>query len=489
MKKALTIILALCMICVLCLTACKSEKTDLLDKGENSGVSDKNEDKQPEEPKDAVSLYKLIDDKMVSLDSYETEQKMRFLYYIYGTKIESEAEAKLISLLNDEESPYYYQYYMGEFKTDDEALNQKTLSFTGYKDGKMYLMNDNGNPTQKLCAVTDKAVFEEYIDESGIRDLDLVDCKDSTFEKKEDGSWLLGFSGYTKKSINKLMDELGLDELEEFLDILDMKVTMEADSQYRAVSVKIEFVFDVEEGSTEIPEMIIVQNYSKYGEVDRNSVEFDTEGYTEVADLMILDELSEKIEELYELENGKFTLNINQLFKSNGITVSEHNEKDMVFYGKEDGGYFFSLDGEINQVKMSVKYKNGLMVTTAGEESQSQTVTDSQAKDVVNALIDSVKFNPELVSNIEKISDDEYKFEIRYADKSFYEEMFAQMGVTDRGAKQTISISLENGKITKIVGELEVLGEVVEGSVSAQIEMKLVSENVFEYQAGGEISA
>jgi Txe/YoeB family toxin of Txe-Axe toxin-antitoxin module len=489
MRKKLVLLLILCFALLLCFASCKSQKNDLPDDKDDTTVSDQNDKQEPKEPTDAASLYEMIDKKMVSLESYEIEQKMRFIYYVYGTKIESEAEVKVISLLKDEKSPFYYQYLVSELKTDDNTLNQTTSSFTGYKDGKMYLMNDNGEPTQKLCATVSKADFEDYIDSDTIKDLELLDCKDSTFAKNENGTWTLNFSGYTKKSINNLMDELGVDEFEGFLDILDMKVTIEADEQYRATSLRMEFVFDAEEGSNEVPELIMVQNYSKYGEVDKNSVSFDTAGYTEVSDLMILNELEEKLDEIYDLENGKFTLDINQTLKANGTTVSEHKESDTIFYGKENGGYFFSLDGEINQVKVSIRYKNGTQVTTVGEQSQNATITDSQAKDMIVSLIDSVKYDPDIISNIEKVSNDEYKFEIKYADKSLYEGVFTQLSVTDKGAKQTVRFILKDGKITKIVGELVAIGEVIDGNTPIQVELRLVSETAIDYQLDGGTAA
>ena len=60
-----------------------------------------------------------------------------------------------------------------------------------------------------------------------------------------------------------------------------------------------------------------------------------------------------RIFSFFDLKNEKLRLN------SVGIWL--------IFYGKENGGYFFSLDGEINQVKVSIRYKNGTQVTTVGE--------------------------------------------------------------------------------------------------------------------------
>jgi hypothetical protein len=291
----------------------------------------------------------------------------------------------------------------------------------------------------------------------------------------------LNLSGYTKKSVDYLLDELDFEDFGQDINVLDVKFCFNADAQYRATSVRYEFVFEVEDGSANVPEMIIIENYSKFDEVDRSSITVDTEGYKEVTDVMILKKYQDKLEELYNLENGKFTLDINQTVKVNGTVVSEQKEKDVVSYGKENGSYFYNVDIDADNYKMSLLYKNGVQTATIDGQTQSAALTDSQARVTINDLINNMNYDADSVSNIEKVSDNAYKLEIAYADEAIYAAVFEQMDVEDGYAKLVITFVLDNEKITKITSELDARGTFTYDGVSSEINLLLVAEHVFEY--------
>lgn len=487
MKKYLVLLLVLLFAITVCLTACDFAKKDSPDNETGEVTTEKEEEIKPKEPTDAASLYKKIDKKMTSMKSYQVEQKAKMVYYVYGVRVEGEVEGKAINAMDQKKDPFYYQYTSSTVKMED--FEQTESSFLGYLDGRMYLMNDNGNLNQKLFGNVEKKDFEDYNEETGLSDLEMDDCKDADFSKTKDGNWTLEFSGYTKKSIDYIVEELGFDGYQEIIDIEDLKISFEADSKYRVKSLKIEFLFDVDEGDTEVPEMIIVQDYSKYDEIDRNSVEFDTEGYKEVEDILILREFKNKLDELVGLESGKFTVDIGQTVKIDGKTASEHKEKDTIYYGKENGSFYYNLEGDLNGSKVTSTYKNGVQATSVDEESQSIPSTEAQAKEVVFNLIDCARYDPDLVSNIEKVSDGEYRFIIDYANTALYEAAFEQAGITDSYAKQVITVVLDGEKIMKIVDQLDAMGTYDTNGTKMPVEMTLVSEVVFEYVAEGQTNA
>lgn len=482
MKKYLFLLLVLCLV-VFSFASCKSEKTDLPDETKETTAGTNSDDKpeEPKEPTDAAMLFEMIDKRMESLKSYETEHINTVTYYVYGTKVSAETKGKLVDMLDIKESPFYYEYVSTVVKMEQMSYEQKMTSFVGYMDGKVYLMNDDGNPKQKICADMSAEDFLVYIADSRIEDFDFMDCKNSEFTKNEDGTWTLNLSGYTKKSLDYLLEELDFEDFGEGLKVLDVKFCFNADAQYRATSLRYEFVFDVEEGSTDVPEIIIIENYSKFDEVDRSSITVDTEGYKGVTDVKVIKSFGDKLEELYDLENGKFTLNINQTAKVNGTVVSEQKEKDVVLYGKENGSYFYNIEADADNEKITWLYKNGVQTITVDGETQTATSTDSQAKKTVNDLINNIIYDVDNVSNIEKVSDNEYKLEIAYADEDLYAAVFEQLGVEDGYAKQVITFVMENEKITKITSEMDARGTLTYDGVTSDINLLLVTEHVFEY--------
>ena len=84
-------------------------------------------------------------------------------------------------------------------------------------------------------------------------------------------------------------------------------------------------------------------------------------------------------------------------------------------------------------------------------------ITEKEAKAFINGLINTASYESIRVSNITKIEDGVYKIDHR-PDKNIYKPVFSALNATmpqDSQVKQTITITVRDGKIESIQSELQ----------------------------------
>lgn len=480
MKKFLTIIsIVLCFVLMFALVSCKNEPDDkaneTVKETENETVEETKVEEKPVEPTTATELWKLVDNAMNNVESYEADLSFDSVIFINGYKMVSKGTGFEIRIgdENDIDSDYYrYLFLKTDASCEELSINETTNNIEAYNQGMTFISTVKGESAQSFCS---KMTVEEYLEfnNSVLSDeLDLSECMKSEFSKNEDGSWIISFSGYTKKSIGLFLKEIGFDEIQSSADIIDMKLSMTADSQYRVGEMVFELVFDVEETDTSVPVFKEVMKYSKYGEAKKTLEGIDPSEYTEVDDITVLGKVGDAIDEYANSAEGKFKLDLNQTFKV-GAESNSYNEVGTVSFGKVNGAFTFTVESMANGTTVEkIEYKNGVQTVTEGADSESYSLSEAEAKIIVHQLINTAAYDESYVTNIEKLGEDVYKFTVDEPDISAYEESLSPMGITCKSGKQSIVVTFADDKLSKIESDLTVFGEMTVGSKTEAMELK-----------------
>ncbi len=437
-------------------------------------------EEKPFVPTTASELWEKADSVMDALQSYGIKQEMKMVLYASGNKIVTDSTFEGVSS-NGEEN--YYRYFSGKSHMVCEALSldDTTEMKEAYYDGKMYRMNKGLDNDQKLCSTVSIEDYKEYEEDSLLENVDFDDCMRKDFSEQEDGTWKLTFSGYTKKAIGLVMKELDLDDEMLGADVLDMDVDLLADAEFRVKKLNIKFLFDLEEDSTTAPEFTIKANYDRYNEAKFDFDAFLPEEYTQVDDLLILDEFEKGIEEHQNSKKGSFTLTSKTETKFMGQTVTEE-EEDRISYGEENGIYYYDLTAETTDGKVEMSYHGGGLKVTVDGESEIGPQTEDEAKATVDELIDYATFAKESVTGIEKTAEDTYLIKIDKLNEEVWGAAFEAQGMEYVSGSQEISVTFKDGKISQYSTNSIIQGNVREGvqveSISVATQTTLVFESV-----------
>lgn len=457
------------------LAACGKEKTP----------ANTEPEEKPFVPTTASELWEKADSVMEALESYGIKQEMKMVFYASGNKIETDAVAEGV-YSNGEENYYRYMTAKNHMVCQALSMDETIESKEAYYDGKMYRLNKSTDVDQKLCSPISAEDYKEYEEDSLLEDVDFDDCMRKDFSGQEDGTWKLAFSGYTKKTIGLVMKEFDLDDELLGADVLDMDVALLADADFRVKELEIKFLFDLEEDSTTAPEFTIKSSYDRYNEAKFDFEAFLPEEYTQVDDLLILDEFEEGIEEHQNSKKGKFTLTSKSDTKFMGQTFTEE-EEDRVSYGEENGSYYYDLTAETDEGKVEMSYRGGALKVTVNGESESGSQTEDEAKATVDELIDSATFTKEYVTGVEKSAEDTYLIKIDKLSEDIWGVVFESQGMEYVSGSQEISVTFKDGKISQYSTNIIVQGNVREGmqveNISVATQTTLVFESVAEQGA------
>ena len=440
---------------------------------------------KPFVPTSAEELWEKADSVMDALESYGIKQEMKMVFYTSGNKIETDAVAEGV-YSNGEENYYRYMTAKNHMVCQALSMDETIESKEAYYDGKMYRLNKSTDVDQKLCSPISAEDYKEYEEDSLLEDVDFDDCMRKDFSVQEDGTWKLAFSGYTKKTIALVMDEFDLDDEMLGADVLDMDVAMLTDGEFRVKELEIKFLFDLKEDSTTAPEFTIKASYDRYNEAKFDLEAFLPEEYTEVANLLILDEFEKGIEEYHNSKKGKFVLTTKTETKFMGQTVTEE-EEDRVSYGEENGSFYYDLTAESAEGKVEMNYRGGVLKLTVGGESESGPQTEAEAKETVDGLIDSAEFAKEYVTAVEKSGEDTYLIKIAKLNEAEWSAAFQSQGMEYVSGSQEISVTFKDGKLTQYSSNYIIQGNVREG---VQVEnITVATQTTLVFEAVGEQGA
>ncbi len=404
-------------------------------------------------PKTAIELWEKIDETMTNTDRWEETDTMAVDLNMNGYRIQMSMEGFIINY-DTEDEVYYYRYGKTEMKCAELSLEETAEAVEAYYNGKAYISNISEDITQKLCSEMTAEKFFETSDT--LDDIDMTDCTTAEFSAKDDGSYELNFSGYTKKTVASFLKELDLSDIEQYNEIVDMEISVTADEKFRALKMGFSLVFESDD-ALQTPVFNVTTEYSKFGEAEPNYEEIKTEEYTEVDDISVLEDAEDSLFEIPNATSGKFTVQIDQKFSVDGQKETS-SEKDTVSYGVQNGAFYLDLTSKQGGVTTRIAYKNGTMTITQGDQSDSGPVSDEVAKSYVTQLLNMSRFDSKLVTDIEKTGEGVYKFDMGDGNRAVYEDALQDIEAEIDSISQQTVITFEDDKIVKIEDLVEIEG-------------------------------
>lgn len=453
-KKICTmLILLLSMLLAFSLTGCFDNGEPAQPNVPASSSSQQEEPPKPYMPENAQELWNKVDAVMDSVTSVEVNGEFKAVYYYTGYEFKMDSTYFEIST-----GDVHYTENESTVICDELSVNQTARAISAYYDGKMYVSNNDGYSNQMLCAPITKEAYLETRKEGLTDEVDMSECTKAEFSKNEDDTWSLEFSGYTKKTVDKVLDSIGLGSDMLGAAIEDMKVTVLADARFYVQTMSLELVFAEEEGSP-LPEFLQTMEYSNYDSATFDPSGLAAENYKEVVDVYILDEITDGFKERQNAASGSFVLDLKTTTRYYSQTHTA-KETDTVIYGKKNGAYYYSIDAVAEGTKVTLAYQNGTSTVTSGGESYSEYVSEKDAKAMVDSLIDSARYSNIAVTDIEKKSDGVYVLTCDKIDTSTYEATLQSLGVKLSSGKQTITVTFKDGKLMKVESTVYLKGKI-----------------------------
>ena len=428
----------------------------------------------------ADELYEKIDAKMNDYDSYEAAIEMVMNVTVNGVYVKSTGKGTAIECGVNSENYEFYTELSVTISSPALPSTQKVTTIEAYHGGNYFMSNRGQGAEQKFYSpmTLEEAEKMRDDDDTALMDyLSLENCVNKEVKANEDGSYELICSGYTANSVHEIMEKTGMDTSMITSDVVDVVVTIKADNEFNATEIGIEFVFEQKPGEKETPVFTFKGTYSKYNEAEINTSSINPEKYVKVDDLGMLAETKELLDAKLAKEEGSFTLDISQTLKIMGET-QQNAETDNVTFGKNDKGYFYDIDADMNGTKYDISYSQGVQTVTANGQTQQGAQTEAEARAFVESLMNSCQFNENLVKDMKKESDTKYVFTCE--PKDTYKALIEQMGATFRSVSQTITITVENGEIVKIESEVKAKGAVTQGNSTFELSFTVISNVKFD---------
>lgn len=471
MKKALSILLALLMI-VSVLASCSVEQNEEKEKTPQEillGITDEKERAKKLSEYSDANHEKYTSYKMEMTMSMETT--IQASYQSNVTVIADGSVEQVWSGIGTDDFCYYScDTSSTKLASSTAVSNSKKIQY--FKDGVYYLTVEDAslsNP-QKLCTEMKAEDFIEYINGS-TTSFDFYDCTTVSCTQNQDLSWSVKYEGYTKKAINDMIEELDLDMSLFNADILDVKFAIEVDKDLNESSMSIEFVF---EQKAKQPKFVLNAIMSGINSTEPKSSL--TKDFTEVDDIVILETLEEKIEDIENDDYGLVKLEISQIVKT-GSKVQTVSETDTIRYGLEDDAYFYNIEAKTGDDEYLIKYENGYQsVSVGGVESTKVAKTESDARAFVNGLIRTSNYDARLITSVTKNEDGSYVITTSNPDIKAFKTLISSISLSVHSKEQTYIIKFkDDGSIASIESTLVLKGILTsngqEGLISSKSEL------------------
>ncbi len=455
MKKTVRkmLILLLCVLMIFSFAAC----------GKDTPGGETSSGEKPFEPTDAISLWNKLDEVMSGLTSFESNMNMQVTYYYLGNRFESTGVGYGIFTADSDYNETDITVVCTELEYEE---NRKSVR--AYYQGKMYLAETDGTYDQKFCS---EMTIQEY-DATGegamSEEVDFKDCTKSEFSKDEAGNWNLKFSGYTQNSIHNMLEYMAFSEENLGSDILDMEVKVFANADFYVQKMEIGFTFANEDDISTLPKLSFVMEYSNHNTAVFDTAKLNTEEYTVVDDVRILDDVYNGIVDIQETIAGEIKLEIKTVIRSLDQKYTS-KESDKIVFGKKNGHYFYEIDGNVDGEELEIDYKNGVQTFIGYGTDSTSSQSEEEAKMWINSLINHAQFDKMQVSSLEVQEDGTYLFKIDKVDVDTYNASMEGTGYKFTSGTREIEVAMADGAIAKIYCKTALKGKISYGGSSESV--------------------
>ncbi len=349
-----------------------------------------------------------------------------------------------------------------DVKMGNITQTQERKHIQGYRDGKMYThRDDDGNVAAFVSDIT-YAEFEAfqktmmYNTEDEVR-ATVKSATVKTAAQKEDGNWTAELSGYTKETL-KLLIKNRMDEsvyMYEGYRPSDLKISVEITEDHVPVSLTYELVFEKTDEKTEyeMPTAVTTLLAKDFGTATAPAL--DLSGYTAVSDIRPLYTVQRSLGD-YDMQDSLAFTSETTAKVSYGGSLQQTEVNDVVKFEVKDGKYTFAIKetqypGTKNEIALDMTYEDGrFKLSGKGVASQSQTMTDNEARITAEKLLDPASITSGLVSDIEAGKNGyDYVLTVHDPDYSQYEQGFESLNAKNYKAEGKVSVKLKDGQVTE----------------------------------------
>ncbi len=446
---------ALCLIMALSFAACNIEKG-----GKNGATA--TPVPTPFEPKTAQELFEKAEDTMESLQSYEAKSTVNMATNSYGVKISATLTGIDIKYL-EKGNEFSYSSYEAETisKHQDADITQTQKEVKAYSKGKMYLLNKKEGVDQKFCSSMSYETFADLNKET--RDYSIVgffknenvfSCSNNTFNKNDDGTWQIQLSGYDDNAIKSFMEDY--DDAWEKTTIKDIKTTLNINSSFCLTKMLFEVVFD--ENAQNEPKLQITVDFLNYNSVTPDYSLIDTTQFKEINSLEILEKVNNNYYKFAKLKSGNVVIEKvdTVLF---GTETRSYSSKRTLAFDEVDGGLTYKIIVEEAGYGTTVfTYKDGERTVETNGEKTTGSESEDFAWSTVQTILNYDEFDRNSVVNIEKVSENVYKFTFGGSVIEDLKDYYESDYVTVRSITKTMIVAMDGNNIKKTECETKMDG-------------------------------
>lgn len=411
-------------------------------------------------PESAVALWNKIDETMTAAQSMEMRSTVLAVFYSGGYEFKLHGSAYIFA----SKETHFTDSEM-TLSCEATSFEQKTYLMEAYYEGKMYHMGNDGTYDQKLCSAMTHDEYDQIQSGTLTEDVDLADCTSARYTQNEDGTWILEFSGYTKKTIDSMIDSLSMTQDMLAVPIADVKVTICANADFLVNKMEFSFVFAADDEGL-APTFLMTAEYAGYNSAVFDAGKLNTEEFTEVDDVRILESMQSALTERQNAASGKFNLDLKSIHKLQNQTTT-FEEKDVVTYGRKNGAYYYTIMSEMEGQTFEIRYQNGEQNVTMDGQTTTGSQSEAEAKYFVDALINSAYYTSAAITDIQKLEDGVY---LLIGEPKNMEQAMGLTDVDVASVIQECKVTFENNKLMKIENKLVIEGKYSADSITITVE-------------------
>lgn len=392
------------------------------------------------EPESAVALWKKIEQTMDGVRSMKTDIIMDMVYYTMGYEVRMNSSGSVLVAPNS-----YYADNRTSVKCEELSQSQEISTLEAFYDGLMYTSTNDGVFDQRFCSPMSWEDFRHS--KSGglfIGEIDFAACTVSKFSREDGNAWTIQFSGYTKKTIDTALKSMMISETELGVPITDMHVKVTADANFYIQKIDISLLFAENETR---PRLNVTARYSGFDNTQIQPLVEVLSEYTQVADVRILDYMSQALKERQDLSEGKFSLDIRTVYDMAKESIV-YEEQDKITYGKKNGAYYYAIDSKMDDQNLTITYQNGEQTVKTGDQIQTVSQPEAEAKAFIDSLIDYGRYSGISVTNIQKQETGVFVLTVDRVDLSLFQSSVAGTGIVLESGAQTITTFFTDRKLS-----------------------------------------
>lgn len=435
-------------------------------------------DKQSDEDKTETVMQNVVD-AMNRISSFEANVDTNLLLYVAATKITAKITSKIVAKASGDNDVYYYEQH--DTTVTGTGVEQATSSIEAFNDGKYFLSFTFNGRKKRLYSENTAEEFMNYYLSSSEKNSVYEGYGKASHIETDTGGYIITLTEYDSEVVDSINEELGLPMENGGGKVTDCTVTITASSDYLINRVVVDYAFS----NTEFSGRQITY-YGKHNAAEKITDTIDPSDYTKVPDAMAVSRYSELVKDRENSESGFFEFSLMQNIRLSGSSPVEHNEKDAVTYGVDNGRYYFDIDSELNGVNYDITYKDGVYKINGRVDSTSD-YNDLTSKAFINQLIDPFGIVPTDVEEVTVSETDEgtvYNFKLETSYGTVVDSLktvFESVGAIYRRAEINLEFAVKNDEIMSIKYTIDSGGYLLYGGTSYDMSLKMETFTDFGY--------